>query len=167
MKYLLIGLVALIWGLIIYKVIRGLSGDDPPPVATKMKAPPVADTLAAYQLMPASYPDPFSNKLIEEEVVTETTTPGAKPPAGNMPVGAPPPPVAAMPPPIPPPAIKYSGYIYNPQSRKKIAMITVNGRGMSVGVNEKIDDKTKVLKISDQKITVSFNGKKMEFAIGG
>ncbi|MCD2424467.1 hypothetical protein LQ567_16930 [Niabella pedocola] len=168
MKYLLIGLVALIWGLIIYKVIRGLSGDDPPPVATKIKPPQTADTLSAYQLTAASYPDPFSNELIEEEVVTETITPGgAKAPAGITPANPQPAPVMAAPPPPPPPAIKYSGYIYNPQTRKKMAMITVNGRGLSVSINEKIDDKTRVLDITDQKITVSFNGKRIEYVIGG
>lgn len=169
MKYLLIGLVALIWGLIIYKVIRGLSGDDPPPAATKIKPPQTADTLSTYQLTIASYPDPFSNELITvEEEITGTSVPGgAKTATGSMPANPQPAPVIAAPPPVPPPAIKYSGYIYNPQTRKKMAMITVNGRGLNVSINERIDDKTKVLDITDQKITVSFNGKKMEYAIGG
>lgn len=165
MKYLLVGLVALIWGLILYKVIRGLSDDDPPPVTTKVKSPPATDTLSTYSLITAAYPDPFSNELIVEEEVVEETLPDGTP-AGKVtnPQAAP---IAALPPPAPPPAIKYSGYIYNPQTRKKTAMITVNGRTMTVGVHDKIDGQTKVVKISDEKITVSFDGKKIDFAIGG
>ncbi|MCF3107886.1 hypothetical protein LL912_03760 [Niabella sp. CC-SYL272] len=167
MKYLLIGLVALIWGLIIYKVIRGLSGDDPPPVATKIKPLQTTDTLSTYQLTAASYPDPFNNELVtEEEEITEVAVPGGAKTATGVVANPQPAPVIAAPPP-PPPAIKYSGYIYNPQTKKKTAMISVNGRSMSVGVNEKIDDMTRVLYIADQKIIVSFNGRKIEIVLGG
>ncbi|SDD43011.1 general secretion pathway protein GspB [Niabella drilacis] len=166
MKYLLIGLVALIWGVILYKVIRGLAGDDPPPVVTKVKPPQPEDTLTRYVLTTLQYPDPFSNELItEEEEVTGASVPGqTKVPAANP---LPAPVVAAAPPPTPPPAIKYSGYIYNPQTKKRTAMISVNGRSMTVGVNERIDDKITVLEITDQKIVVRIEGRKMDVAIGG
>ncbi|WP_300603769.1 hypothetical protein [Niabella sp.] len=52
------------------------------------------------------------------------------------------------------PEIKCSGYIYNPSTKKKTAMITLNGRAMTVNIHEKISDQIKVLDISDQKIAL-------------
>lgn len=169
MKYLLIGLVALIWGLIIYKVIKGLAGDDPPPVATKAKPPQPEDTLTTYVLSSMQYPDPFSNELAFEEVEDETEIEPSEQMTSKDDITTPslPTVVPAIVSPLPPPEIKYAGYIYNPQTRRKTAMITMNGRSMSVGVNDQIDNKTKVLEISDQKITVQHNGKKLDYQIGG
>ncbi|ANH80049.1 hypothetical protein A8C56_02785 [Niabella ginsenosidivorans] len=168
-KYLLIGLVVFIWGLIIYKVIKGLSGDDAPPPVTKIKPPVIEDTLTGYALTTAAYPDPFSNDIFEEEdTIEEKVANGAVINEGQQAAnGAPGP--APLPQPVmePPPAIKYSGYIYNPKTRRKTAMISFNGRIMTVGVNEKIDDKTKVTDISDQQLTIRFNGKKVVYVLGG
>ncbi|MBO9620538.1 MAG: hypothetical protein J7539_16055 [Niabella sp.] len=171
-KYLLIGLVVLIWGLIIYKVIKGLSGDDTPPVVVKAKPQKTEDTATGYTLIPAAYPDPFNNDIFEgtdfkEDTVQQLAATKQQNGAGTQQRGMPGLPAVAAPPLVPPPTIRYSGYIYNPQTRKKTAMISFNGRGMTVEVNEKLDGQTKVLDITDQKLTISFNGKKLEFLLGG
>lgn len=163
-KYVLIGLVVLIWGLIIYKVIAGLSGDDTVAPMVSFKAPAKIDADTAYRLLNTSYPDPFSNENIFDEIEEDTVLAQG---AGALPAPAAmqaytPPPVA-----IQPPAIKYNGYIYNPATKKKTALITYNGRSMVVSVADMLDEKTKVLKIDNQELVVTVKGERFVIGVGG
>ncbi|GAB3433027.1 hypothetical protein [Niabella aquatica] len=162
-KYVLIGLVVLIWGMIIYKVIAGLSGDETvvPVVAFKSTTKINADT--SYYLLNIVYPDPFANENIFEETAEDTLLPAGTDHPENF---------AAMQtytsPPVvtQPPAIKYNGYIYNPTTKKKTALITYNGRSMVVSVSDMLDEKTKVLKIDDHELAVTVMGKRFVIEVG-
>lgn len=162
-KYVLIGLVALIWGLIIYKVIAGLSGDDMVAPVTVIKPPAKINADTTYRLLNAAYPDPFFNENIVEEIIEDTILPAGSATAqvASIPPYTPPPVVTQ------PPAIKYNGYIYNPASKKKTALITYNGRSMVVTVADMLDEKTKVLKIDSQELVVTVKGEKFIIGVGG
>ncbi|MFT4092621.1 MAG: hypothetical protein QM640_03190 [Niabella sp.] len=162
-KYILIALVVLIWGLIIYKVIKGLSGEDTPAPQTVYIPKPKQQQDTAYNLLATAYPDPFNNDLAAEEAAVDTLAAGKNMPPPAQPYSSQ---LNAMPA-APPPAIKYNGYIYNPVTRKKTALITYNGRTMAVGVAEKIDEKIKIIKIDDEQLTFSYNGKRISVNVGG
>ncbi|MCH5718225.1 hypothetical protein [Niabella hibiscisoli] len=163
-KYVLIGLVVLIWGLIIYKIIAGLSGEDTVAPTASFKPPAKINADTAYRLLNNAYPDPFSNENIFEEIEEDTVlSAGAVNPAALAGVPAyTPPPVAPQ-----PPAIKYNGYIYNPATKKKTALITYNGRSMVVSVADMLDEKTKVLKIDNQELVVTVKGERFVIGVGG
>jgi len=173
-KYVLIVLVACIWGLIIYKVIKGLNDDDTAlPVITSIE-PVKADTAIGYFLTPEPYADPFKNKVERlnndymfnntyQSEVTISSPANINPPPVNNNYNnyqLPPKPVEQ------PPVITYKGYIYNPHTRKKTAMITYNGKPMVVGIADKLDEKTKVLSIDEQQLVFSFSGKKLVVGLG-
>src|SRR5690349_14975588 len=92
-KYLLIGGVALVWGLIIYRVVTGLSPDDNLPA---LNAPNTAATsyvpLSDSFTLIADYSDPFIPGSDTVDTDVELT---AKPVAAPAP---PPPPVINKPP---------------------------------------------------------------------
>ncbi|HTG55690.1 MAG TPA: hypothetical protein VL943_05460 [Niabella sp.] len=163
-KYVLIGLVVLIWGLIIYKIIAGLSGDDTMAPVVSFKPPAKMNADTTYRLLNTSYPDPFNNENVFDEIAEDTVLSAA--------TGAPPAPVAIQaytPPPVitQPPAIKYNGYIYNPATKKKTALITYNGRSMVVSVADMLDEKTKVLRINNQELVVTVKGERFVIGVGG
>ncbi|MGN7787279.1 hypothetical protein ACTJIJ_22285 [Niabella sp. 22666] len=163
-KYVLIGLVVLIWGLIIYKVIAGLSGDDTVAPTVSFKPPAKVNADTAYRLLNTAYPDPFANENIFDEIEEDTVVSAG---AGNA--AAPVAMQAYTPPPVvtQPPAIKYNGYIFNPGTKKKTALITYNGRSMVVSVADMLDEKTKVLKIDNQELVVTVKGERFVIGVGG
>jgi hypothetical protein len=161
-KYVLIGLVVLIWGLIIYKVIAGLSGDDTVMPTVSVKPLPKVNADTTYQLLNTAYPDPFTNENIFEEIAEDSLIANnGTLPAAPLPAYTPPPVIT------PPPAIKYNGYIYNPTTKKKTALITYNGRSLVVSVADMLDEKTKVLKIDSQELVVTVKGERFVIAVGG
>jgi len=131
------------------------SADAPVPVVKK-NALPVMDTVENFELITAEYPDPFGND-ISEDVQEDKTDSVAK-----MTVAVTPPVVVE-----PPPVITYNGYIYNPVTKKKTAIISINGHAVTAGINEKVDVKTLVVDITETKLVVSFNGTKMEVVLSG
>jgi hypothetical protein len=156
-KYILIVLVVMIWGLVLYRVGKGMFGTDEPVPVVQPAPSPVADTVAGYTLMASVYPDPFANDTamaIEEEEKDDSVA--------KVPLMATQPVIME-----PPPAIIYNGYIFNPVTKKRTAMISINGRGMTAGINEKIDVKTQVLDITQDKLIVSYNGRRMEIVLSG
>ncbi|HMR84491.1 MAG TPA: hypothetical protein PKE30_15215, partial [Niabella sp.] len=119
-KYMLIGLVMLIWGLIIYKMVSGLS-DDGMPVSQEVYKPlPRKNTDTAYALLADNYADPFFNEIeIEEDTISgngsEMDVVSTVPPIYELPVTQ-----TLV---EPPPSIKYNGYIYNPLTKQRTALI--------------------------------------------
>lgn len=160
-KYVLVTLVLMIWGLVIYKVCAGLFAGEAHIVAPLVKPVVNADTVAPYYLMKDSYPDPFSNDILtkeelpKEEVAVKAATAPIAPQSVSVAESS-----------VPQPVIKYCGYIFNPVTKNKMALITVNGRGVTAGVNEKIDMGIKVLDITALKIVLSYKGKTMIVAMG-
>lgn len=178
-KYVLIALVAAIWGLIIYKIVNGLKGDDIPLPKTTYKPIAKEDSITTYTLLHIAYADPFSNKVQTDRTyenyyppVLERMSENRYVPPGGNPANnqggnnsynnySPTPKIED-----PLPIVKYNGYIYNPQTRKKTALISYNGRTMVVGIADKIEGKTKVVNIEEQRLTLHFNGKKMVVLAG-
>jgi hypothetical protein len=137
LKYLLIGLVALIWGLIIYRVIKGLGGDDdkitilPPKKKIDYTSP--ADSF----VLLADYPDPF---LPTEDVIDSVDTPNEKVSNASFTNIVPTPVIQPQPPAFDPSTIQYSGIIVNPEKKIKIAILTIVGREYLATEKEKINE---------------------------
>lgn len=150
-KYVLITAVALVWGLIIYRVIKGLGGDDVSPIAVaSVKKIDYTAPVDSFALM-ADYGDPFQPSLTEEEEpVSGMNT--------EAPVTTPALPVAPPPPQFDFNTIQYHGMMSNPDSKKKIAILSISGKDYLVKEKEKIEGVT-VRKITPDEIVVTVNGK--------
>lgn len=160
-KYLLIGLVALIWGLIVYRIMHALNSDEPLPTTISHRPVIKLDNDSAYSLITAIYPDPFFKNLQLEDVSPleiEDVKPGT---SNNDPAEI------SLSHEDNFPLIKYNGYIFNPITKRKTAIISIDGYTKSVNVNENINDKIKITFISNQKIGIVYKGRKMEYVIGG
>ncbi len=152
-KYLLIGGVVLVWGLIIYRVVDGLSPDDVPAIKA---ANPLAVTYVppadSFTLI-ADYSDPFipGSDTVDAEV--EMT---AKPVVAP----APPPPVINKPPAdaYKEGTIQYEGMISNPAKKLKLGTITLNGKEMLVKEKDKVEEYL-IQKISLETIVVRYKNK--------
>ncbi len=178
-KYVLITLVLIVWGLIIYKIVKGLSDDSPALPTTKPTEMVRVDTATGYFLTTDPYADPFKSKVERQKIdysfssaAPSMNASGLAGPSLNN-NGSPPANshngYQQLPskPVEPPPSITYKGYIYNPQTRKKTAIITYNGKPMVVGIADKIDEKTKILSIDEQQLTFSFSGRRLVVGLGG
>lgn len=154
-KYLLIGGVVLVWGLIIYRVVDGLNPDDNIPA---IKA---ANTLTNAYVAPADsftliadYSDPFipGSDTVDAEVT-----------AIPQPVAAPPPAPVVNKPPVDTykeGTIQYVGMISNPQKKIKLGTITLNGKEMLVREKDNVEGYV-VMKITAEAIVVKYKGKKV------
>jgi hypothetical protein len=160
-KYLLIGGVAVVWGLIIYRVVDGLSPDDnlpalnaPNAVATSYV--PLSDSFTLI----ADYTDPFipGSDTVDAEV--ELT---AKPVAAP----APPPPVINKPPAdtYKEGTIQYEGMISNPARKLKLGTITINGKEMLVKEKDKVEEYV-IQKISAETIVIKYKNKSITIRKG-
>ena len=151
-------MVILVWGFIIYKVMKGLQGNELPAPQPVYRPPAKDSTETVYVLLADEYPDPFFNEIkMEEDTITEVEEEelaGAAPQVSPLTA-------VQQAAPEPPPSIKYNGYIYNPVTKKRTALITYNGNTMVVGIADKLDEKVKVLGIDAVQLVISFNGKKI------
>lgn len=158
LKYLLIALVVLIWGLVIYRVVQGMGGDTPTGVAVrqpeKLKPVVVVDT---FSLM-ANYPDPFVD---QPDSVVDEPNPAKDPhrfPPGTLasPVGMP---QGFNGPVFNISDLLYVGFIGNSSTRKRTAIIRYKGAEYTVKEMDKIEG-IKILKIAAGAIQVSFDGER-------
>jgi len=148
LTYVLGIVVAVIWGVIIYRVIvaSGGSDDNLPVVAkTAVKEPydddkPPKDTI--HLLL--NYRDPFG--LVQFKDTTRASA--NKRTVTNRTVA----PIFDW------SFIKYSGYIRNPGSKKLIAIMSINGESVTMAEGETAD-KVKLIKNMRDSVKVSFNGR--------
>lgn len=166
---MLIGLAVLVWGLIIYKVVSGLPGDDIP-VPQQVYKPPAGNNVdTVYSLLADNYADPFFNDIMTEDTIMEEAAVGDNVQDNSSMEGV----KKEVLYPVPQitleaaPAIKYNGYIYNPETKKKTALITYNGRSMYVGITDQLDNKTKIVRIDAQELVVTVNGQRITIGVGG
>ena len=149
LNYFLGVAVVLIWGSIIFKIFKAVSGDDLPisNMATAEKRDTVNYELAGQDTakLNLNYRDPFSEKKAEpvEIPVSELV---------HKPVIAKPVKTA-----INWDVIRYSGFVRNQGSKKLIAMISINGRQLMMSEGETLE-KVKLLKNLKDSIKVSFEG---------
>ena len=145
-----LGLVVLVvWGLIIYRVVDAAGGDDSPlPSSTvKISKEPYNDFALAADTtkLLLNYRDPFG--LIKQK---DTTAPVKR---GHFKAGTPV---------VPKPAfnwgfIQYSGFMYNPSSKKMVILVSINGRNETL-TDGATKDNVKLIKNMRDSIKISYNG---------
>jgi len=150
--YLLICAVALVWGIIVYRVFFVDPSDDTdgrflsPKVVHEPfdQYTPKNDTFK----LALNYRDPFVGKakpvVVEEKV-------SAGPIAPPLPYKPPAPPLNWS-------SIKYSGYITNPKTKKLVAILTVNNKERMLGEGESLEG-VKLLKNKKDSVLLSWMGK--------
>jgi hypothetical protein len=147
--YLLGIVVLVVWGLIIYRVFAAAGGDDDPlPVSGfKVSAEPYNDFALAPDTtrLLLNYRDPFGLVKPKDTIAPvrrARITTGIKP--------------------MPKPAfnwdfIQYSGYMYNPVSKKLVTLVSINGRNEML-TEGSMKDNVKLIKNMRDSIKISYNG---------
>jgi hypothetical protein len=137
-RYCLIAGVVLVWGLIIYRVIDGLSGDDTilPAALPPAKAALLADKSDSFNLI-ADYPDPFlpveDSAGARTGVTSAVTTQVVAPPPAPLNNTRPPDPDAYK-----EGMIQYLGMISNPEKKIKVATVNIKGTEYLVKEGDKV-----------------------------
>ena len=152
MTYLLICAVAMVWGIIVYRIFFNEAADDEQHSFATAKA--VHEPYDKYVVkndtfhLVLNYRDPFLGKTVTV--------------AKEVNAGVPQQVIAAIPKPVPPPlnweTIHYSGYITNPVTKKMVAILSVNGIERMTAEGESFQG-VKLLKNKKDSILVSWMGK--------
>ncbi|CAM4116683.1 hypothetical protein SAMN06265348_103276 [Pedobacter westerhofensis] len=153
--YLLIAAVAVVWGIIIYRVLF----TDPPSEQDFVAGPtPVHEPFDEYIAkedtlrLSLNYRDPFlTNANANAAAAAEATATMAPVPHAAQPMK----PIA---PPVNWGAIKYTGYITNPKTKKQVSILTVNGKERMVAEGESLEG-VKLLKNKRDSVLLSWMGK--------
>jgi len=148
LTYALGVLVAVVWGLILYRVFDAVHSNDdtgisPAKAAVKQPYDDYSVPKDTTHLL-LNYRDPFGlvkQKDTVKVVMVHRNSKGFKPPLA-MDWGF----------------IQYSGYIRNPGSKKLVAIMTVNGKNVMMAEGE-TTDQVKLLKNLRDSIKISFKGK--------
>ncbi len=146
--YLLGALVAIVWGIIIYRIFDAAVGsDDAAPGPATVKKEAYNDYAIAKDTthLLLNYHDPFGLTR-QKDTIAVVKKVNYKP--------------AAM---VPKPVmnwgfIQYSGYIRNPASKKLITLININGRSEMLTEGQEKDN-VKLIKNLRDSIKISYNGK--------
>lgn len=155
LKYGLLIVVSLIWGLILFRLIDGLTSDTiVPPTTTSrkiIKTTPSSDSFTLF----ANYPDPFLKEddsvIIEPGSLFLNTKNAAlnfSSSNGNTSLNVLP---------FDSTVIVYKGMISNSMKRKKIAMLTIAGRPYLASENQMITS-YRIKKIEKDKVIITYNG---------
>ena len=160
LKYFLVGGVAVVWGLIIYRIVDGLGTDDNMPVlkASGVSTKSYIPTTDSFTLI-ADYSDPF---IPGADTVDADVALKAKPVATT-----PPPPVVDKPPAdtYKEGTIQYLGIIANPVKKLKLATINLNGKEMLVKEKEKVEGYV-IQKITAETIVIRYKNKNITIQRG-
>jgi hypothetical protein len=149
-KYVLIALVVLIWGLVVYRIVQGLDQGGAVPVTVAHEAPAAPVTKVDTFSLVLNYPDPFLDQVdsvVEDPVEKRTNVPPTPFPAG----GYGPPPAPAF----NPSDVKYIGFIGNAQ--RKTAMINYRGTETMVKERDRVGDIT-ILRIASGFLVLTVKG---------
>ena len=152
LTYFLIIIVALVWGVIIYRVFDATTGDKDFPVANTTPIPK-KESIESYSeerdtaKLLLNYRDPFADKPKTDPKVIPISKLISDKPVLKA---------------IPKPAINwnfisYSGYIKNARSKRLLTMVTINGKTYSMTDGETAD-KVKLLKNMIDSIKIAYNG---------
>lgn len=151
LTYLLICAVIVVWGIVLYRVFASQQEDDFP-VKSKM-ALEKKDSYDQYIIkedtfkLALNYKDPFFGAE-EPEVKTVNLEPQT---------------INVIPPPFDPPInweiIKYLGYVVNPDTKKLVSIVSINGNERMLSDGEFLEG-VKLLRNKRDSILVSWQGKK-------
>ncbi|SHL98525.1 hypothetical protein [Mucilaginibacter sp. OK098] len=154
--YLLGLIVAIVWGIIIYRIFDAAAGSDDTvvPVQTNIKKEAYNDFSipkdTAHLLL--NYRDPFGvtkqkdTNVVAVKRIQNRIIPVTQKPAMNWNF------------------IQYSGYIRNPASKKLITLISINGQNEMLTEGE-VKRQVKLIKNMRDSIKISYNGKIKYIAI--
>lgn len=151
LTYLLIVLLIVVWGLIVYKVIGALTGDDDsyPDTPTRHKKEVYND----YQIpkdttrLQQNYRDPFGLVQQKDTIKSNIAFAGTSKTSRH----------------IPPPEtnwnfIRYIGYIKNPGSKKMISILHINGQEVLLADGESASQVTLIKNMRDS-IKINYKSK--------
>jgi hypothetical protein len=154
--YLLGTMVALIWGVIIYRIAAAAGKDDSDAVTEHSVQLP-KETLDDYAYQPdttslmLNYPDPFRQTKPTEVRKDTVQIPVTKLLASRPVINSP----AISKPALNWNFIRYSGYIANAHGKKLIALVSINGKSLMLGEGE-LAEQVKLLKNLKDSIKVSY-----------
>lgn len=154
--YLLIAAVATVWGVIIFRIVGSLGDEEPVAIhTTSAKKAPLDD----YAFQPdtthllLNYRDPFGKSKAPQTI--DTTASGKR--ERKMSTLA----IAAKPE-ITWPTISYGGYIQNPETKKLIALLHINGRNTMLAEGESADGVILIKNLRDS-VRLRYQGKTRSF----
>jgi hypothetical protein len=134
MQFLLFGLVAIIWGAIVYQVWTYLAKDDDEPLYTDRDYLPAETTFVADTFsLSLAYPDPFTGKTSARSASSSQRTGAAS--AKKRASSSTPSPMEEPPIVISPPKIIYQGYSINNNEVTRVRL-QLNGKGVTYRLNE-------------------------------
>ena len=146
--YLLGLVVAIVWGIIIYRIFDAAAGnDDALPTAVQVKKEAYNDYAIAKDTthLLLNYRDPFGLTKQKDTVAPVKRT--------NYKTA-----IIAPKPVMNWGFIQYSGYIRNPSNKKLITLVSINGRSEML-VEGQVKDNVKLIKNLRDSIKISYNGK--------
>lgn len=146
--YVLIPGTLLVWGLIIYKVVGGMGGDDNNSFQ-KIEMPKVSSNEILYDTFSINpnYRDPFSGKQVKKVIISSGQPTIKK--------NVPPPIVTRW------PEIVYGGIVKNQKSNKQLVLVSISGQSTMLKVGESFSN-IELLKVFKDSIEVKF-GKEKKF----
>jgi hypothetical protein len=154
--YLLGTTVALVWGIIIYRVAAAAGNDDSDAV-TEHRVQLPKETLDDYAYKPdttslmLNYPDPFLQTKPAEVRKDTLQIPVSRLLASRPVINS----TVVLKPVLNWNFIRYSGYIANAHGKKLIALVSINGKSLMLGEGESAEQ-VKLLKNLKDSIKVSY-----------
>ena len=154
--YILLLCVAAVWGIIFYRIYAAMAEEELP-----LPDAPTAKT-AYFKLinheedqvvLDLSYRNPFTKESAPVSLPAVKQNNIQKPAAQFMP-----------PPQLNWPAIQYTGYIYNPASKQKLALVLINGKEMMLSEGQKLNG-VMLVKNAGDSIKVSYQNSSKYFRI--
>lgn len=151
LTYLLICAVAIIWGIVVYRLFFAEDPEsDMPAFSQRKEAHEPFDKYVSKNdtfHLALNYRDPFLGKMY---VAKESTVKDSTIRHKVKPFKEPPPAIDWS-------VIKYSGYITNPVTKKMVAIVTVEGRERMLAVGESLSG-VKLIKNNRDSILVNWHG---------
>jgi len=159
--YLLLAVVCAIWGIIIFRIIKGLSGDEEVNNVNNTQTFTSNDKNEETYTIIASYRDPFLGGVRQANVNREPTSRSTSLVKPKVKVSNP---VIPIPVPVVPVVIidwsfiQYKGQISN-KGGKAVGIVTIRGNEHLITANSKVAD-VKIMTVSKDSILVEYNGMK-------
>lgn len=151
MIYLLIVCVAGVWGIIFSKIYSGLNTEEDFPVLTgknkKVDYFNLTDHISDTFDRATSYRDPFS---VEEVIPEEKVSQEIRGYSGIVPAA----PINTKPP-VNWSVVKYSGYISNPMTKQKVAIMYINGKEAMLSEGQSAEG-LKLIRFAGDSVKVSY-----------
>jgi len=156
--YILIPITLLVWGLIVYRVVGAMQGEETlsnfsPVVYTEAESENTLDTFSISE----NYPDPFLRKNIKVNIPTNNNSQTQS--QKNIAKQTSAPPLKNNPLPTLP-KIAYLGLIKNQKQNKQIALIQINDNLNNMKIGDKIEG-VELLKVFKDSIIVVFQKQKI------